>query len=210
MNRRAFFRRLAAIPILPVLWRRSAISTQAAVRLAISSAHRVRPSDPSWPTAESWEKLNEDVGGHLGIQVESPLVACAKGSDSTSCQEVIKNLQNPYYIGDQPGATQSSGWVDGWMSAPSRYAVAARSTADVVAAVNFARENNLRLVVKGGGHSYQGTSNAAGLPADMDAGDEQHRPARRICRSGMRGKRDPATGCHDRIRRDLDGHLTMP
>jgi hypothetical protein len=31
----------------------------------------------------------------------------------------------------------------------------------VVAAVNFARENNLRVVVKGGGHSYQGTSNAA-------------------------------------------------
>jgi len=33
-------------------------------------------------------------------------------------------------------------------------------TSDVVAAVNFARDNNLRLVVKGGGHSYQGTSNA--------------------------------------------------
>ena len=31
----------------------------------------------------------------------------------------------------------------------------------MVAAVNFARENSLRLVVKGGGHSYQGTSNAA-------------------------------------------------
>jgi FAD/FMN-containing dehydrogenase len=30
----------------------------------------------------------------------------------------------------------------------------------VVAAVNFARENNLRLVIKGGGHSYQGTSDA--------------------------------------------------
>ena len=26
--------------------------------------------------------------------------------------------------------------------------------------MNFARENDLRLVVKGGGHSYQGTSNA--------------------------------------------------
>src|SRR4030095_488888 len=38
--------------------------------------------------------------------------------------------------------------------------VAARSTADVAAAVNFVREHNLRLVVKGGGHSYQGTSNA--------------------------------------------------
>jgi hypothetical protein len=30
----------------------------------------------------------------------------------------------------------------------------------VVAAVNFARENNLRLVVRGGGHSYLGTSSA--------------------------------------------------
>src|SRR4029434_9720645 len=43
---------------------------------------------------------------------------------------------------------------------PSVYAVVARNTQDVVAAVDFARENNLRLVVKGGGHSYQGTSNA--------------------------------------------------
>jgi FAD/FMN-containing dehydrogenase len=33
--------------------------------------------------------------------------------------------------------------------------VAAETTDDVVAAVNFARNNNLRLVVKGGGHSYQ-------------------------------------------------------
>ena len=47
------------------------------------------------------------------------------------------------------------------MSAPSAYAVAAKATADVVAAVNFARDNRLRLVVKGGEHSYQGTSDSA-------------------------------------------------
>src|SRR5205807_4282107 len=86
---------------------------------------------------------------------------CESTSDSASCQDVIKNQQNPYYIGDQPGATQTTGWEDGWMSAPSAYAVAVRSIVDVVAAVNFARENNLRLVVEGGGHSYQGTSHAA-------------------------------------------------
>ena len=47
------------------------------------------------------------------------------------------------------------------MSAPSVYAIAAQTTDDVVAGVNFARTNNLRLVVKGGGHSYVGGSNAA-------------------------------------------------
>jgi FAD/FMN-containing dehydrogenase len=38
--------------------------------------------------------------------------------------------------------------------------VAARNAAEIAAAVNFAREHRLRLVVKGGGHSYLGTSNA--------------------------------------------------
>jgi FAD/FMN-containing dehydrogenase len=102
--------------------------------------------------------LNREVGGHL-IRVQSRLADCADAADSAGCREVLKNLKNPYFIGEQPGLTQTSGLVDAWMSAPSAYAVVDRNTADVVAAVNFARENNLRLVVKGGGHSYQGTSN---------------------------------------------------
>ncbi len=38
--------------------------------------------------------------------------------------------------------------------------MAARNANDIAAAVICVREHNLRLVVKGGGHSYQGTSNA--------------------------------------------------
>jgi FAD/FMN-containing dehydrogenase len=74
---------------------------------------------------------------------------------------VLAALKNPYYVGDQAAGTQSVGWLDGWTSAPSTYAVAARTAEDVAAAVNFARDNKLRLVVKGGGHSYQGTSDSA-------------------------------------------------
>jgi len=121
---------------------------------------RIRPSDPAWPSAAKWEELNRAVGGHL-IKVQSPLVACQRAGTATSCEELFRNLKNPYYINAQVGLTQTTGWADGWTSAPSAYAVAANTTKDVVAAVNFARNHNLRLVVKGGGHSYQGTSNAA-------------------------------------------------
>ena len=86
---------------------------------------------------------------------------CQDVPHSTSCSDVFTELRNPYYIGDHVGLTQTSGWLDGWTSTPSVYAVVARQTADVVAAVNFAREHHLRLAIKGGGHSYQGTSNAA-------------------------------------------------
>jgi hypothetical protein len=93
--------------------------------------------------------------------VISPLAPCRDTPDSAACTARIEEMKNPYFIGEQAGGTQTSGWLDGWISAPSAYAVAVRHTEDVVAAVNFARDHNLRLVVKGGGHSYQGTSNAA-------------------------------------------------
>jgi FAD/FMN-containing dehydrogenase len=133
--------------------------TAASADCAASTYRRVRPSDAAWPDAASWGKLNQDVGGHL-IKVK-PLLADCANANSAECQAQLAALKNPYYVGDQPAGTQSVGWVDGWMSAPSVYAVAARTTADVVAAVNFARDKRLRLVVKGGGHSYQGTSDAA-------------------------------------------------
>jgi FAD/FMN-containing dehydrogenase len=157
--RRRLLQWAGAIPLL------SACASPPGMTGAAGSAQpdvfrRCRPGESSWPAQASWDRLNQTVGGRL-IKVQSPLAAaCSVAPEGASCTALFRELKNPYYIGDQVGLTQTSGWVDAWTSAPSAYAVAAQSTADVVAAVNFARENRLRLVIKGGGHSYQGTSNA--------------------------------------------------
>jgi FAD binding domain len=157
MRRRQFLKGAAAIPMLTTS---CAQPQRPPAQDTGRSVRRVRPADPSWPSAESWNRLRQDVRGRL-IKVESQLAACRATPDAAACREVLTALRNPYYLGDGPALTQTSGWLDAWTSAPSVYAVAAAETADVVAAVNFAREHNLRLVVKGGAHSYQGTSCSA-------------------------------------------------
>jgi FAD/FMN-containing dehydrogenase len=124
-----------------------------------SLLRRVRPGDAAWPTAASWQKLKDAVGGKL-IEVHALFGSCDKEPGAAACRDATENIHNPFYIGDQPAGTQVSGWLDAWTPAPSVYALKARHSADVVAGVNFARRNRLRLVVKGTGHSYQGTSNA--------------------------------------------------
>ena len=120
---------------------------------------RVRPTDSAWPGAASWANLKEQVGGNL-IAVRPLFGACESSPTGADCLNALNNVDNPFFIGDQPGGTQVCGWFDAWTPAPSAFAVRARNVADVAAAVNFARDNNLRLVVKGTGHSYLGTSSA--------------------------------------------------
>jgi FAD/FMN-containing dehydrogenase len=159
MNRRNLLAQAGILPLLPLV--RAPLAARALGAEAVSgiTMRRVRPSDPDWPNAAAWEKLKEAVGGRL-IKVELLFASCENGA-AASCNDLLAALKNPYYVGDQPAGTQTVGWVDAWTSAPSAYAVAAKTAEDVAAAVNFARANKLRLVVKGGGHSYQGTSDSA-------------------------------------------------
>ena len=151
MDRRQLLQTLAGLPYLGLL--------EARAFAAPLYAARVRPGDLAWPSSDAWDELRREVGGRL-IKIKSPLSACSQAQSSEACALLGREIKNPYYLGDEPGLTQSLGWIGAWTSRPSVYAVAAESTGDVVAAVNFARAHNLRLVVKGGGHSYQGTSNA--------------------------------------------------
>ncbi|HEX3143080.1 MAG TPA: FAD-binding oxidoreductase [Pyrinomonadaceae bacterium] len=155
MNRRSLLKGIAMSLVSSVAWRNLPIVAKAKSLLG----RRVRPSDPHWPSASSWEKLSQAVEGNL-LRPQALLAPCAAEPNGVACADVTKNLRNPFYLGDQVAGTQVSGWLDAWTPAPSAYAVAARNAGHVAAAVNFAREHNLRLVVKGAGHSYLGTSNA--------------------------------------------------
>jgi FAD/FMN-containing dehydrogenase len=150
MYKRTFLKLIGSATLLRIL----------AGRLRASTTYcRRRHSDATWPSEAAWKQLNDAAGGNL-IRVDFPLSILKTDPESGAAKRLLEDLKNPYYIGDQPGLTQTLGWVDAWATQPSVYAVAARSAQDIAAAVNFARENQLRLVVKGGGHSFQGTSNA--------------------------------------------------
>jgi len=151
MHRRKLLKSVAALPLLAL--------APPLIAAAPAPLRRVRPGDPAWPNAADWRALDEAVGGAL-LEVRSLFSACASDGGSVGCRDVLANIENPFYIGDQPAGTQVSGWLDAWTPAPSAYAVKARNSADVAAAINFARQRQLRLAVKGGGHSYQGTSSA--------------------------------------------------
>ena len=119
-------------------------------RAVAAVLRRARPGTPDWPSDAQWTSLGRAVGGRLQPVVMPRL----DGPDAE------KLLSDPFYISDQAALTQSSGWLDGWRSAPSAYVVRAEQTSDVAEAVRFAAAHRLRLVVRGGGHSYLGGSNA--------------------------------------------------
>jgi FAD/FMN-containing dehydrogenase len=153
MRRRTLLKAAAVLPLV-------SCSAAPARDVAVQQPVRpVRPGAPGWPDPAEWAKLGKSVGGRL-VKVDSPFAVCAPDPGSAACADLFQNLRNPFYIDDSVALTQTLGWTDAWTSEASTYAVLAQSSADVAAAVNFAREHRVRLVVKGGGHNYTGGSNA--------------------------------------------------
>jgi len=125
----------------------------AALVVPLGSASATASSAPTgytWPSAAKWDQLRRRVGRKL-IRPKQPWAKLSPGA-------IPARLFNPWYLEEQPGATQSTGMYKAWESTASAYAIAARSVSDIVAGVDFARENNVRLVVKGTGHDYYGRS----------------------------------------------------
>lgn len=121
------------------------------------TVRRLRRSDPDWPSDTDWQRLSDMVDGRLA-KVADPFAALEDQAQRDAFFQ--RQLKNPYFIGRHPGLTQTLGWTGAWTTRPSVYALEPMTVLDIKAGVDFAREHRLRLVVRGGGHSYKGTSNA--------------------------------------------------
>ena len=127
---------------------------------ALSHPHWCKPKQACWPDHKAWSRLANQLTGKLVIP-ESPIFACRKNFKSKACKDELKLIKNPFYLQTAPGDAESQGYWHAWSYHNSVYAVEAIKTRDIVAAVDFAREHHLRLVIKGAGHDYLGRSNAA-------------------------------------------------
>ena len=59
---------------------------------------RLRPSDPDWPNAATWAKLNDEVRGRL-IKVPSPFEICRAAPQASACGVLFHELKNAYAEG---------------------------------------------------------------------------------------------------------------
>src|SRR6266567_524916 len=114
LSRRTLLSSIAAIAAVP-----------ASAAAALVRSARVRPGMPGWPSAAAWKNLSRTVGGRL----------MPGAAPTLTPGEAPRLMSNPFFVGDQVGLTQSSGWLGAWRSRPSVYAVRARDAADVAAAV---------------------------------------------------------------------------
>ena len=126
------------------------------LRMATSPPDLMASGGPP-PSPADWQTLANSLTGDL-LEVRSPLEICRTDPGSPEAKAVLEDMKNPFYLEEHPGTTHTTGWVGAFDAAVSPRAIAVKTAQDVAAAVVFAREHGLKLVVKGTGHDYLGRS----------------------------------------------------
>ena len=135
---------------------------------------KTSPMDASWPSIEEWNALNKSIHGTL-IQTAPAASACYAGNPfnvSNSCAEARKNwnyaeyqaslpegIDSPIYANNSclpPGSSGYTAGKGGSVGGAPAYVVEARNERQIAAAVSWASKRNIRIVVKGTGHDYNG------------------------------------------------------
>ena len=147
-----------------------------------STSCRCLFGQPCWPTEGEFATLATQLSQPL-LHPLPPASPCYPlSAPSGNCSDVIANFSNNQWRSDQPGAlefanyeayifpneTISACYINTTLGVPCTQGsvppvgVDARSASDVQAAVRFAKQHNLKLVVKNTGHDFLGRSTAYG------------------------------------------------
>ncbi|PWY96757.1 FAD-binding domain-containing protein [Aspergillus sclerotioniger CBS 115572] len=142
---------------------------------------KVMPGDAAWPTESTWEVFDQLLGGSLIKPV--PLAAYCYPDwpeyDVEKCSEVVSDwldsylqevdhyddptsIMLPLYEGRSCMPTGYNYTSTCTQGAYPTYVVNVSTVAEIQLAVNFARNQNLRLVVKNTGHDFNGKSSGKG------------------------------------------------
>ncbi|ORX92396.1 hypothetical protein BCR34DRAFT_581123 [Clohesyomyces aquaticus] len=152
-------------------------AVQVKARPGSASTCHCLPGDVCWPSDQTWGALNETVGGRLlkTIPIGSPCHEPAYSKDECTTLQSQWSLPQTHlsssssvmqaYFANQscdPFTPQTQACVLGnYVS----YAVNVSSSSEVVAALQFARKTNIRVIIRNTGHDFFGRSTGAGALA---------------------------------------------
>ena len=124
---------------------------------------------PGWPERSAWERLRSATGGRLAA-VSSPFAACGQGTaDAPACKTLLRDIQDPFFIGDQPGLTQTQR-LDGCLDVDAQRLCrgGARMPPTWRRRSNFARHPQPAAGGEGRRPQLPGRLERAGFAADLD------------------------------------------
>ncbi|KAF2871952.1 FAD/FMN-containing isoamyl alcohol oxidase-like protein MreA [Massariosphaeria phaeospora] len=135
------------------------------------------PGDADWPSDERWNAFRDSLDGAL-IKGVPPAAACYKGQyeDSVKCAAVRRGQSQSNFVKEDPVLPFGQWQLDNPCPVPQgsapvytcnitsfpAYVVNASTVKHVQLAVNFARNNNIRLTIKNTGHDFLGRNTGGG------------------------------------------------
>ncbi|TFK66371.1 FAD binding domain protein [Pluteus cervinus] len=142
----------------------------------VQARQRYAYGDECWPNANEWATFNSSISGRLARSFPSAAVCHTEEYDGELCDVARTEWTNSFWRTNQTGAYSAILWELGYSqchinstkTAPCQpglvphYSVAAEAISDIQAAVRFAYEKDLYIVVKNTGHCFLGRSSGIG------------------------------------------------
>jgi hypothetical protein len=137
---------------------------------------KVFPGDALWPSQNVWNLFNATLGGALikTVPLAAPCYNNWPERDAAACQYVTEHWSDPHLHVNDPTSAQSP-LFEGRTCLPTddpngnctlggyaSYSVAVTKVSQIQLALNFARNSNIRLVVRNTGHDFADKSIGAG------------------------------------------------